>query len=136
MDSDDIGYAYLPKVNKSDANYPTSTMTRAYGIADGAKNPKGAAYFLRYFLNDDWYDTNDIFKDERAANMHYELQKIKDFSNPQVDGVVLTQYDDFKVFFNELTTSTPAQITANIDKVSQKLDYCVKKANKMIEEAK
>lgn len=136
MDSDDIGYAYLPKVNKSDANYPTSTMVRGYGIAKGAKNPKGAAYFLRYFLNDDWYDLNDVFKDERAANMHRELQKIKNFSNTQMDGVVLTQYDDYKVFFNELTTSTPAQVTANIDKVSQKLDYCITKANKLISQAK
>ena len=136
MDSDDIGYAYLPKVNKSDANYPTSTMTRAYGIADGAKNAKGAAYFLRYFLNDAWYDSDAIFKDDRAKNMHYELQKLKNFSHPQMDGVVLTQYDNFKVFYNELTTSTPAQITANIDKVSQKLDYCVKKANKLIADKK
>ena len=136
MDSEDIGYAYLPKMDKNDKSYPTSTMTRAYCIAAGAKNAKGAGYFLRYFLNDDWYDLNDIFKDDRAKAMHMNLQKIKNFSNPQLEGVVLTQYDDFKVFFNELTTSTPAQVTANIDKISQKLDYCVEKANKLIANAK
>ena len=68
--------------------------------------------------------------------MHYALQKNKNFSNPSVDGVVLTQYDNFKVFFNELSTSTPAQVTANIDKVSQKLDYAIKKANDIINKAK
>ena len=136
MNSEDIGFTYLPKVKKTDAKYPTSTMTRAYCIAAGAKNPKGAGYFLRYFLNDDWYNSDDIFKDDRAKAMHYELQKNKNFNNPSVEGVVLTQYDDFKVFFNELSTSTPAQVTANIDKVSQKLDYAIKKANDLIKKAK
>lgn len=136
MNSDDIGYAYLPKVKKSDAKYPTSTMTRAYCIAAGAKNAKGAGCFLRYFLNDDWYNSADIFKDDRAKEMHYALQKNKNFNAPHVDGVVLTQYDNFKVFFNELSTSTPAQVTANIDKVSQKLDYAIKKANALIDKAK
>ena len=136
MDSADIGYAYLPKEKKSDSNYPISTYIRGYGIADGAKNPKGAGYFLRYFLNDDWYGTDEIFKDERAAQMHKDLLKIKDFSHPLLNGVVYTQYEDYKAFYNELATSTPQQVTANIDKVSQKMDYCVKKANELIKAAR
>lgn len=133
MDPDDIGYAYLPKEKKSDSKYPTSTYCRGYCVAAGAKNPKGAGYFLRYFLNDDWYEDDEIFKDSRAAAMHKELQKNKNFTHPNVDGIVTTQYEDYKTFFNELTMSTPQQVTANIDKVSQKMDYCVKKANSLID---
>lgn len=136
MDANDIGYAYLPKNKKSDAQYPTSTFARGYGIADGSKNPKGAGYFLRYFLNDDWYEDDEIFKDSRAAKMHHELLKMKNFSHPELDGVVLTQYEDFKAFYNDLTTSTPQQVSSNIDKVSQKMDYCIKKANALIDAAR
>ena len=136
MDSSDIGYAYLPKEKKSDKNYPTSTFARGYGIADGAKNPKGAGYFLRYFLNDDWYDDDEIFKDARAAKMHHDLLKNKNFTHPELNGVVLTQYQDYKAFYNDLTMSTPQQVSANIDKVSQKMDYCIKKANALIDAAR
>ena len=136
MDPDDIGYTYLPKEKKSDAKYPTSTFCRGYCVAAGAKNPKGAGYFLRYFLNDDWYEDDEIFKDSRAAAMHKELQKNKNLTQPCLDGVVLTQYEDYKEFYNELTMSTPQQVSANIDKVSQKMDYCVKKANSMIDSAR
>ncbi|MBO4432635.1 MAG: extracellular solute-binding protein, partial [Clostridia bacterium] len=136
MDPSDIGYAYLPKAEKSDSKYPTSTFCRGYGIADGAKNPKGAGYFLRYFLNDDWYNDDEIFKDSRAAQMHKDLLKIKNFSHPQLDGIVKVQYADYAAFFNDLTMSTPQQVTANIDKVSRQMDYCVKKANSLIANAK
>lgn len=136
MDSNDIGYAYLPKEKKTDAAYPTSTFARGYGIADGSKNPKGAGYFLRYFLNDDWYEDDEIFKDSRAAKMHHELLKMKNFSHPELNGVILTQYEDYKAFYNDLTTSTPQQVSANIDKVSQKMDYCIKKANALIDAAR
>ena len=111
-------------------------MTRAYCIAAGAKNPKGAGYFLRYFLNDDWYGDDEIFKDSRAREMHYSLQKMKNFSSPIIDGVIKTQYDDYKAFYNELATSTPAQVNTNIEKVSQKMDYCIKKANALIDAAR
>lgn len=140
MDADDLGYAYFPKLNKTDAEYPTNHHIRGYGICKGAKNPVGAAYFLRYFLNDAHYDMNNMFKNEEAKNMYLELRSKSNVDNAFfISGVgsILDPANRGNVaLVNDIISGTAAQVSVNLDKASSKIDGAVKAANDLIAEIK
>lgn len=75
----------LPKINATDEEYPKTCTSRAYGICKAAKNPKGGGYFLRYFLNGDNYDLNEVFKNEMCKNMFLDLRdKYMDYNDLEI----------------------------------------------------
>ncbi len=137
MDVDDLGFAYLPKVNADDADYTFTNSCRAYGICKGAKNAKGAAYFLRYFLNEAHYDMDNMFKTEEAKKLYLELREKGDM-NRQSLAICVTRVLDPDVTANELCKElidgTSAQVAVNLAKCSSKLNSGVVAANKIIEE--
>ena len=137
MDVDDLGFAPLPKINKDDADYPYNAFMRAYGLCKGAKNPKGGAYFLRYFLNEDHYDINQIFKNEDAKAMYMELREKQDPSRIAVTiGVVrVTEATgDSLTMVNPLIKGTSAQISVNLEKANNTCDAYIAAANKIIDD--
>ena len=80
MDVDDLGFAYLPKINASDTDYPVVASGHAYGIIRGARNPKGAGIYLRYYLNEDHVPLEAGFKTEEALAFYKELRAKTDYS--------------------------------------------------------
>ncbi len=137
MDIDDLGFAPLPKINKDDADYPYTAHIRAYGISKGSKNPKGAAYFLRYFLNEDHYDVNQIFKNEEAKKMYLELREKQDPERIFVTiGVVRVTEPTGSSFsmVRELINGTSAQISVNLEKAYNMCESYVDSANKIVQD--
>ncbi len=135
MDIDDLGFAPLPKINKDDANYPYTAHIRAYGLCKGAKNPKGGAYFLRYFLNEDHYNFEQIFKNEEAKKMYLELREKQDPERISVThGVVGVTEPTGNTFsmVRDLITGTSAQVSVNLEKSYNLCDSYVEAANKIV----
>ncbi len=139
MDIDDLGFAPLPKLNKDDADYPWTCSTRAYGICAGSKNPKGAAYFLRYFLNGDNYDYDKVFKNEEAKNLFIQNREKINYATANFNtGVRMTLYPDEGGIedgvLGDLIWSDTAQFATNLESAKNKVDACVAQANKLIDD--
>ena len=135
MDVDDLGFAVPPKLNADDADYPYAGSTRAYGICKGAKNAKGAAYFLRYFLNQEHYDMDQMFKTEEAKEMYLKLREKGDINKVTwSDGVGrVTDPSYYELtFVQDLIDGTAAQVGVNLASVSSKLDGAAAAANKLL----
>ncbi|MBE6730015.1 MAG: extracellular solute-binding protein [Ruminococcaceae bacterium] len=135
MDVDDMGFTVLPKINASDADYPYTCAIRAYGICKGAKNPVGAAYFLRYFLNMDNYDLDQIYKTEECKDFYMQLLEKENFKNNHFSQGVLRVSDvsnRYLTITQELIDGTAAQMDANLNKLHGKMDGAANEANKLI----
>ena len=137
MDVNDLGFAVPPKLNADDVDYPYAGSNRAYGICKGAKNAKGAAYFLRYFLNQEHYDMDQIFKNEEAKEMYLKLREKGDINKiggyTGVGRVIDASYNALSLV-QDLIDGTAAQVGVNLASVSSKLDGAVAAANKLIED--
>ena len=78
MDTSHIGFAEMPKRDKSQKDYTTSsTCVKAWGIVKGAENPKAAAYFIHYYLNPENYKSagsyDSAFISEEAKEFFFEI---------------------------------------------------------------
>ncbi|MEE0947066.1 MAG: extracellular solute-binding protein [Acutalibacteraceae bacterium] len=137
MDVDDLGFAVLPKLNADDTDYPYTSSERAYGICKGAKNAKGAAYFLRYFLNQDHYDMDEMFKNAEAKEMYLHLREKGDISKVGwavgVGRVTDPSYFELNLV-QPLLDGTAAQVSVNLASVSSKLDGAANAANELLED--
>ena len=137
MDTEDIGYAELPKINPTDEKYPFTCAIRAYGICKGSKNPKGAAYFLRYFLNMDNYDLNQIYKNEAMKDFYMYLLENENLKNNHFSQGVLRVSDVSNGYLNVVQgvlDGTAGQLDANLSKIHGKMDSAANAANALIDE--
>lgn len=135
MDVDDMGFTVLPKIKADDADYPYTCAIRAYGICKGSKNPQGAAYFLRYFLNMDNYDVNQIYKTEECKDFYMHLLEKENLKNNHFSKGVLRVSDvsnGYLNIVNEVLNGTAAQLDANLNKIHGKMDTAANEANKLI----
>lgn len=57
-------------VDGQDTYYQPMGEYEAYGIAKGAKNAKGAPYFLRYYLDAETYDEKTFFCSDQALEVY------------------------------------------------------------------
>ena len=60
----------FPAVDGQSKYYVGSGEFEAYGIANGAKNPKAAPYFLRYFLDAENYDMKAFFTSAQVLEVY------------------------------------------------------------------
>ncbi len=137
MDVDDLGFEVLPKVNKDDEKYPYTSSIRSYGVCKGAGNPKGAGYFLRYFLNEDHYDVNQIFKNEEAKTLYYHLRENAELNKISMTwgiGRVTDPTYNTLTMVNDLIKGTSAQVSVNLEKAYNKCESSVEAANRLISE--
>ncbi|MBO5321767.1 MAG: extracellular solute-binding protein [Clostridia bacterium] len=109
-------------------------LYRAYGIAKNAKNPSGAAYFLRWFL--------DYSKYEEAGVKVFKNDSLKDFYyNTYVpliekEGINYSFYQTATAYLNEdsntfihVDDSGKDQITGLLDSKKNKIDGAVDALN-------
>ena len=74
MDDSQIAMVPLPDSYKGQKiNQAVGNGARAYGICKGSKNPEGAAYFLRFFLDYKYYEIAgaEVFKNEDLKNTYF-----------------------------------------------------------------
>ena len=137
MDIADLGFAVMPKKNAGDANYAFTTNIRAYGICKGARNPRGGAYFLRYFLNEDNYDLSQVFKNEEARELNKVVRENQVIPTMPVSlgvGRVVDPSYRATTLVDDLIKGTADQVNVNIDIVNNKLQAAVNDSNKLIDE--
>lgn len=72
MNQNHIGFTYLPDYDENTKATP-SGMTRFYGVCKGAKNPKAAGIFLRYYLDTANYNVEESFFSNEAATFFFEV---------------------------------------------------------------
>ena len=138
MDIDDIVFAPLPTLESGSEQVYGVGGGRAYGISKGAENPDGAAYFLRYFLNLDHYDIDEVYKNEECAEFMAEIQANK-ICSPDVTNTVLKILvnPDKPIYqvFPDLEDCTSAQVSTALNSGANTFNACIERANQMIQSA-
>ena len=141
MNTDDLGFTYLPT---PDDGKPVTTMgrIRSYGIVQGSKNPEAAAAFIRYYLDYNNYDEDEIFFSDEAKEMYFNLMKLE--KDREVvygyDGAVCNLYDSsssytlYQKLAWGLKGQDPAQLTAYAQSLNNELNAACDTANKLIAE--
>lgn len=142
-DADDnmLGAAPLPTSYKGQT-VKTSANVRGYGIAKGSKNPEAAAYFLRYYLDYEYYKGAgaDVFKNKNLEKVYFDdvIAQLKktgvnyDFAN------LFNIYagKTYKDMFGTLERSEPAQIPGDVAAQKNIAENVVKKANEKLAQYK
>lgn len=141
MKSSSLEMVPLPSsYNGKSMNQAVSSAFRGYGIAKGAKNPEGAAYFLRYFLDYKYYEAAkaDIFKNESVKKMYFDtiIPLYKKSKNRVfvLSGDVLTNagYNFGDSFDQPLNAADESQVDTIIASQNNRIEDAVKKANDII----
>lgn len=135
---EDLGYVPLPTDADGKQVYGAQS-DRGYGICKGAKNPDGAAYFLRYFLNGDHYDEDELYKNAECAKLYHELQKNKDTSkfgcSYAVFSIFSNDSDPMYGVFPDLKDCTAAQIPTVLATKANTFNSCIERANTILKDA-
>ena len=109
----------------------------AYGLAKGAKNPSGAYYFLRYYLDADNYDQKTFFPDTTFMDVYKWCMKQSKIYVPD-DYFVITQ-DTGEIYRNmwlKVIETKPDQISNYLAKYSGAVENAVKSTNARLERIK
>ena len=137
-DNNMLGMVPMPSSYKGKECKPTGSL-RAYGIAKGAKNPEGAVYLLRYFLDYSYYSSAgaNVFKNKNLEKMVFDhvIPEVKkkgikiDYAGGAFD---LSNSDDMSKVSAAAGRADPAQVTGKLDGVWNLIDNAAKKANDKI----
>lgn len=134
MDLDDLAFELLPKKDAS-SEQPYTGTARAYGICKGSKNPKAATYFLRWFLNEDHYNLNQVFKNDEAVTIYKTLRENKSTKYLAVQGGVAKVAAMSPASLTaDVFNGSSAQVRVNLAKASNVVDDCVNRANAVIQD--
>lgn len=138
MDPDNLGVAPIPSIDGKSTPY-TSAIFRSYGICRGAKNPEGAAYFLRYFLDPFNYDYDTVFMNEELRDYFVNnisgISADKKFFDYSGCSAVMFGYATLErnTWRNALANAEPAQFNVELQKISNEVNAAVKKCNQIID---
>lgn len=138
MDDSAIGMVPMPTSYNGKECKPTGSI-RAYGIAKGAKNPEGAAYLLRYYLDYKYYASAgaSVFKNKSLEKMTFDhiIPEVKkkginfDFSG---DPMTLAGNANIGTFIAEVTKADPAQVSGLLAGKQNVFNNAASKANDKI----
>lgn len=139
IDIEDLGFVPLPRVDANSDQIYGAASERGYGICRGAKNPDGAAYFLRYFLDADNYEEDELYKNEESMRLYKELQANKKSSFDSTYAILRMFNPDsssplYEVF-PELKDCTASQISSVLASNTKTFDSCIEKANQLLRDS-
>ncbi len=134
--SSDLAAAPMPTSYQGKATTPTGQI-RGYGIAKGAKNPEGAAYFLRYFLDYEYYTPAgaNTFMNKSLEKVYFEqvvpeVQKKGIVYRLESAALIYSTGSDTQLSAAEKATA--GQVQSELDKQKNIIDNAVKKVNEKI----
>lgn len=137
MDDNAIGMVPMPTSIGGKSTKPTASF-RAYGIAKNAKNPEGAAYLLRYYLDYEYYSGAgaNVFKNKNLEKMAFTIMAdVKktgrnfDFSD---EAMILAGSSSSNDALNAIGQADPAQVPSMLAAQQNVFDNAAKKANEKI----
>ncbi len=128
----------VPVAAKSQSSAYVPYRAKTWGIAKGAKNPEGAAYFLRYFLdykNTDWEST---FLNSQCKEVFEYITKSNIKKQPRVGyGVVdFVQAHNYSNMIYAIANSTSANVVSTINSKKGTVDTALRRVNKEISNIK
>lgn len=139
MNPDQIGATYLPRWDEESPQY-TSSMTRAWGLIKGAKNPVAAGIFLKYYLDVNNYDLENTFMSDECESFFFQVAG--DLGSERLyyytlgmcylTGYSWLEQDRFEYQFKD----SPAQVRTNIDSKLNVMNDMANKANELMKNLK
>ena len=109
---------------------------KAWGVAKGADNVEGAAYFIRYFLDPKTIDMDSTFWHKQFKEV-FNIITDKNARKMVQVGYGITDYSNgrgtYDAIVNELATATVGQAPTIINKHKGKINISIKRANAAIE---
>ncbi len=105
---------------------------KCWGIAKGAKNPEGAAYFLRYFLDTSGFNMGGTFFRSQFKTVFDKItsasaKKAIRYSPGIVDYISKGTYTKLT---QDLKATSPGNVKSQLDAAKGKIDSGMKRANK------
>ena len=123
---------FFPVAGQS-TQYQLMSEYEAYGFAKGAKNAKGAAFFLRYYLDPASYDANTFFCSEEAKAVYEYAMKqpnrIMHNRNPLGSGNSASPISEVRLALQE---ATPEQVPTVLNTYMSAVDAAVADLNKRL----
>ena len=136
-DPENLGFAPIPSLDGKSENTYYSAIYRSYGICRGAKNPEGAGYFLRYYLDPLNYDYDDAFITEDARDFYIKYvsavdakDKVFDFTTSVANAIGYSG-DTWR---NTIQSSTGDQYSVALQSISNEVQAGINAANKLIDD--
>lgn len=127
----------VPIPQKGSTYYQHYGELEAYGLAKGAKNPKAAYYFLRYYLDSNNYDKNTFFNDQTILDVYEWCRKQDKIYTMDEDTVITNATGDiYRVMYLQVSQTKPDQVYTTIDKHSGQVADAVKWANNIFDKMK
>ncbi len=124
----------VPVAGQTQSKAYTPIRTKTWGVAKGAKNPVGAAYFLRYYLDVENIDIDSDFYNSQFKKIYKivsnpKTKKCSTSDQGVVNYVDKTAWDKLQY---QLATTTPAQIETVLKSKKSTINNSVNTANKDI----
>lgn len=120
----------VPLPNPEGKKYDTVYGLDAFGIPQGAKNPEGAGYFLRYYLDPVRDGMDKLFMSTELRDFHLnELKKAKRQIDPSQSVLDLVQVGLSQLITWEMKEVDPNQVNAKLNTYTNMVDKAVAKAN-------
>ena len=134
---DDVvgGYQNLQAVPiagpKGGAAY-TPVRPKCWGVPKGAKNPEGAAYFLRYFLDTSAFNQSSTFYNSQFESVYKDITKTSAKKCIMYGWGVsdYVQSGTYSSICGALTTATPSNVNKVLNSKKGNLQTGISRANK------
>ena len=130
-----LGVVPFFKVDGQTEQYQLMSEYEAYGFAKGAKNAKGAAFFLRYYLDPASYNAKTFFCTQEAKEVYeYSMKqpnRIMHNRYPLGSGNSTSPISEVR---QALAVATPAQIPTLLNSYMSAVDAAVEDLNKRLSE--
>lgn len=136
VDPDIIGYVPLPKLT-ADSEQLATKHSRSYGIAKGAKNAEAAGYFLRYFLDYENYNEDEMFHSKEGAEIFKELRSMDAKTHINVEADCINSYYGQEIdqpIYKKILGGGSAQFSVNLKMFSSEIQAVVDSCNEIIED--
>ena len=105
-----------------------------FGVLKGAKNPDGAAVFLRYFLDPANYDMSSYFINKNLESTFNALSKMEKRVSISEGVVNYAALVDFANVCHNIALTSADQTESKLKSYSSNFDVAVQKANKALED--
>ncbi|MBO5231031.1 MAG: hypothetical protein J6B88_07535, partial [Clostridia bacterium] len=110
----------------------TPVRPKCWGVPKKAKNPEGAAYFLRYFLDTSEFNQSSTFHNKQFETIYKKITSTS-AKKTVMHGWGVADYvesDTYSRICNALATTTPANITTQLNSKKGSVQTGIARANK------
>ena len=116
----------------------TPVRPKTWGVGKKAKNPEGAAYFLRYFLDTSKCDMGNSFYNEQFKQVYSKITATNDKKSVMLgEGIVdYVTSGTYGKICNQLTNATSANVTTVLNSNKNSVNTGINRANKELKKVK